>query len=292
MRILITGHLGQLATDFKSALAGQDLILSEYEDLRLERRAEVASFVASVGPELILNCAAYNRVDQAEDDPETAFAANALGPHNLALAAEECGATLVHFSTDYVFDGENRAPYTEADAPCPGSVYGTSKLAGEHLALASCRSTFVLRVCGLFGYAGSREKGSNFVETILSLARQGKPLKVVDDQRLTPTSTVEIVAATLSLVQTREYGLYHMTAGGECSWYEFARAILEEANLETELSPVSSEYYKTRARRPRYSVLDNARLREVGQKEMGEWREGLRRYLRGRPERLRGQDAV
>lgn len=287
MRILITGHLGQLATDFKAALAGHELQLSELEDLPLERRAEVAAFVAAMQPELILNCAAYNRVDQAEDDPETAFAANALGPHNLALAAAACGATLVHYSTDYVFDGPGRRPYTEADAPCPGSVYGASKLAGEHLAMAFCPSTFVLRVCGLFGYAGSRDKGSNFVETILSLARQGKPLKVVDDQRLTPTSTADVVTATLSLVRTKEYGLYHMTAGGECTWYEFARAILEEEGVETELSPVASEYYKTRARRPAYSVLDNARLRAVGERDLPEWRDGLRRYLAGRPERLR-----
>ncbi len=287
-RVLLTGHLGQLATDFKSFLPSSELVLTELEDLDLSHRDEVLSFVSSVQPELIVNCAAYNRVDEAESRPEAAFAANAFGPRNLALAAEAVGATLVHFSTDYVFDGPQRRPYVEGDLPCPRSVYGASKVAGELLVRASCSKFFIFRVCGLYGYAGSRDKGSNFVETMLGLGGQGKALKVVDDQFLTPTPTLDIVEAVLPVIESKKYGLYHLTSEGACSWYEFARAIFEEAGLEVELNPVSSGYYKTAAPRPAYSVLENGALKAGGFPDLPHWREGLRRYVRGRAEHGRG----
>lgn len=282
MKILLTGHLGQLATDFKSRLPADNLILTELEDLDLSDSTRVSAFLGSVRPDLILNCAAYNRVDEAEDRPEAAFAANAFGPRNLALAARDCGAVLVHFSTDYVFDGPERTPRVETDRPTPRSVYGISKLAGELMVQATCPRSFVFRVCGLYGYAGSRDKGSNFVETMLALAAQGKPLRVVDDQILTPTSTVDIVEAVLPVIHTEKYGLYHLTASGSCSWYEFARAIFEETGLDVGISPVPSEFYKTKAPRPAYSVLDNRALRDCGFADLPHWREGLRRYLLGR----------
>ena len=282
MRILITGHLGQLASDLKQVFAGDELVLTEIEDLRLEDAAAVRARVHDSRPALILNCAAYNRVDDAEDDPQAAFAANSLAVRHLAVAARECQAEMVHFSTDYVFDGPGRAPYTEADRPCPGSVYGVSKLAGELLLQASWDRHYICRVCGLYGYAGSRDKGSNFVETMIALARAGKPLRVVDDQVLTPTSTVDVARAVRALVRTGQHGLYHLTSAGQCSWYELARAIFELMGMEVSLAPVSSEAYPTRARRPRYSVLDNRRLREVGLDEMPHWRDALARYLAGR----------
>lgn len=287
MKILLTGHLGQLATDFKSALPAAlpelQLSLTEFEDLDLADRAGVSRFVAAERPALILNCAAYNRVDEAEDHPETAFAANTFGPRNLALAAAECGAVMVHFSTDYVFDGFAGRPYVESDVPLPRSVYGISKLAGELMVRASCPRHFVFRVCGLYGYAGSRDKGSNFVETMIAMARQGKPLRVVDDQFLTPTSTQDVVEAVLPIINTDKYGLYHLTASGSCSWYEFACAIFEEAGVDVDLRPVPSVFSKTKAPRPGYSVLDNFASREAGFADLPPWREGLRRYLQGRP---------
>ena len=288
MRILLTGHLGQLATDFKSHFGGDELILTEFEDLDLSNASAVFRFVGEAGPNLIINCAAYNRVDEAEEKQEAAFAANTFGPRNLALAAKACDATLVHFSTDYVFDGPGRTPYVESDRPCPGSVYGISKLSGELMVQATWEKHFVFRVCGLYGYAGSRDKGSNFVETMIGLGRQGKPLKVVDDQFLTPTSTVDVVEAVLPVIRSTKYGLYHLTAEGSCSWYEFARAIFEEAGLSVDLSPVPSEHYKTAAPRPRYSVLDNRAYRAAGFEKLPHWREGLRRYIQGRTSGGRG----
>lgn len=283
MKILLTGHLGQLATDFKAHLQDDELILTEFEDLDLSDAGRVSEFVSAVRPGLIVNCAAYNRVDEAEDRPEAAFAANTYAPRNLALAARECGATLVHFSTDYVFDGPGRTPYVETDRPCPQSVYGISKLSGELMVQATWEKHFIFRVCGLYGYSGSRDKGTNFVETMLTIGAQGKPLKVVDDQILTPTSTKDVVEAVLPVIRTEQYGLYHLTATGQCSWYEFASAIFEEAGLDVQISGVDSNFYKTKARRPQYSVLDNRRLREGGFQDLPPWRDSLHRYIQGRP---------
>ena len=282
MRILLTGHLGQLATDFKGVLADDELILTEREDLRLEDASAVQEFVARAAPELVINCAAYNRVDEAEDRPEDAFAANVFGVRNLALAARTVGAPMVHFSTDYVFDGPARAPYTEDDLPCPRSVYGVSKLAGELMLQSTWEKHYICRVCGLYGYAGSRDKGSNFVETVIARAREGKPLRIVDDQVLTPTPTLDVAEAVRGLIDTGRYGLYHMTSAGQCSWHEFAKAIFEELATPVDLTPVTSEAFSTKARRPRYSVLDNRNLRAIGLPDLAPWREGLRRYLADR----------
>jgi dTDP-4-dehydrorhamnose reductase len=282
VRVLITGHRGQLAADLKRVFADDALILTELEDLRLEDAAGVRALVSASKPELILNCAAYNRVDDAEDAPEAAFAANCFGVRNLAVAARECEAELVHFSTDYVFDSARRTPYVEEDAPCPGSVYGASKASGELMLRASWDRHYLFRVCGLYGYAGSRDKGGNFVETMIALGRRGTPLRVVDDQILTPTSTLDVARAVKAIVATGRHGLYHLTAEGQCSWHELAASIFELMRLPVELSPVSSEAYPTRARRPRYSVLDNRRLREAGLEPMPSWQDSLRRYLAGR----------
>jgi len=282
MRILLTGHLGQLATDFKAVLPPDQLILTEYEDLHLEDTEAVLTFARHHQPTHIINCAAYNRVDDAEDNPHPAFAANAFAPRNLALAARELDATLIHFSTDYVFDGPQRIPYVESDLPCPKSVYGASKASGEILVQATWHKHFIFRVCGLFGYAGSREKGSNFVETMLNLARQSKPLRVVDDQILTPTSTVDIVQAVTPLLGTYHYGLYHLTNAGHCSWFEFTRTLFDLAGLHPDLTPVPSSAYATKAQRPAYSVLDNAHLRSVGHPDLPHWTDALQRYLAGR----------
>ncbi len=284
MKILITGHLGQLATDIKSVFAQQTLILTELEDLPLQDAPRVLDFVQSHNPDLILNCAAYNRVDEAEDSPEPAFAANTFAPRNLALAARATDATLVHFSTDYVFDGPaaRTAPYTEDDTPCPRSVYGVSKLAGELMVQSTWHKSFICRVCGLYGYAGSRDKGSNFVETMIALARQGKPLKVVADQFLTPTSTLDIALALPSLLASGKHGLYHMTSAGQCSWHEFAQAIFDLAGIPADLTPVDSSVFPTKAKRPAFSVLDNSRLRAAGLPDLPHWRHSLKTYLEGR----------
>jgi dTDP-4-dehydrorhamnose reductase len=231
---------------------------------------------------LILNCAAFHRVDDCEDQVEQAFTVNVFGVRNLAYAARKVNAALVHFSTDYVFDGPRRLPYVEVDVPSPQCMYGVSKAAGELMLKAIWPRHFVCRVSGLYGYAGSREKRTNFVEMMIGLARQGKPIRVVNDQTLTPTSTLDVASAVRRLVETEHYGLYHLTNAGECTWFEFAGAIFEYAGLHPELSSVTSDCFPTKAKRPGYSVLDNLHYRTVGFADMPQWRDALQRYIDGR----------
>jgi dTDP-4-dehydrorhamnose reductase len=238
--------------------------------------------VEETRPGLILNCAAFHRVDDCEDSVGRAFEVNVFGVRNLALAAAKANAVLVHFSTDYVFDGPHQTPYRETDLPCPKCVYGVSKLAGEYMLQSTWAKHFIFRVSGLYGYAGSREKGTNFVEMMISLARQGKPIRVVNDQVLTPTSTMDVARTIRRLAATDQYGLYHLTNAGECSWYQFAKAIFEFADLRPELTPVTSAAFPTRAKRPNYSVLDNQHLRDAGFLDLPDWREALERYIAGR----------
>ena len=282
MRVLLIGYRGQLGSDLRTAFAEEDLVLTTQEQLRVEDATQVNDFVARARPELILNCAAFHRVDDCEDSAERAFEVNVFGVRNLALAAARVGAVLVHFSTDYVFDGPRRTPYAESDLPCPKCQYGVSKLAGEFLLQSMWPKHFIFRVSGLYGYAGSREKGTNFVELMIGLARQGKPIRVVNDQVLTPTSTMDVARAVRLLADTECYGLYHLTNAGECSWHEFAQAIFEDAKLQPALTAVASDAFPTRAKRPNYSVLDNRKLRENGFPDLPHWREALTSYIAGR----------
>ena len=193
--------------------------------------AQVDAMVDALQPDVLLNCSAFNRVDEAEDAPEAAFAVNTFAVRNLALAARRRNAKLMHFSSDYVFDGPGRTPYVETDLPCPQSMYGVSKLAGEAMAQAIWPKHFLIRTCGLYGYTGSRDKGTNFVEAMLRVGAKGGPVRVVNDQFCTPTSTMDLARAVARLLPTEGYGLYHLTSAGECSWYEFANAIFDEAGL-------------------------------------------------------------
>jgi dTDP-4-dehydrorhamnose reductase len=282
MKVLLTGYRGQLGSDLRQAFAADDLVLTTQEELRVQDAAQVEPAVAHARPDVILNCAAFHRVDECEDRAGMAFEVNVFGLRNLALAARRANAVLVHFSTDYVFDGPGRTPYVESDLPCPRCVYGVSKLAGEFMLQSIWPKHFIFRVSGLYGYAGSREKGSNFVEMMIALARQAKPIRVVHDQVLTPTSTRDVARMVRSLIETGHYGLYHLTNAGACSWHEFAAAIFEYAGLRADLTPVSSAEFPLKAKRPAYSVLDNQRLRAVGFPDMPPWREALERYIQGR----------
>src|SRR5262249_38294899 len=198
-----------------------------------------------------------NFVDRAEAEPPAAFAVNAWGVRDLALACRDLDCALAHFSTDYVFglDEARRVPYAEGDAPGPVSVYGLSKLTGEYLVRSLAPRHFVSRTCGLYGVWGSGGKGGNFVETMLRLASQGKPLRVVADQVCTPSSTADVAEAALALVRTGRYGLYHLRNEGSCSWYEFARGIFELAGGRAGLTPISSPAFLAAAPRPGHSVL-------------------------------------
>jgi dTDP-4-dehydrorhamnose reductase len=282
MKVLLIGHRGQLGSDLKRVFGDEELTLTTQDEMQVESGGQVQALVEQASPDLILNCAAFHRVDDCEDVFDRALAVNSLGVFNLARAAARVNATLVHFSTDYVFDGPGRTPYVESDLPCPQCLYGVSKLSGEFLLQAHCEKHFVFRVSGLYGYAGSREKGTNFVELMIGLARQGRPVRVVNDQVLTPTATMDVANAVRQVVQSQAYGLYHLTNAGQCSWFDFASTIFELAGLHPELTPVDSAAFPTRAKRPNYSVLENRRLVDSGYPDLPHWREALASYIAGR----------
>jgi len=282
MRVLITGAGGQLAVDLATAFAkaGHSVDRRTRVELDIADDAAVRAALDETRPNVILNPAAYNRVDDAEQEPAVAFAVNAFGPRTLARAAAARDITLVHYSTDYVVDGAKEAPYSEDDAPFPLSAYASSKLAGEHFARALAPRHYVLRVCGLFGLAGRATRHGNFVETMLRVAAAGRPLRVVSDQIVAPTSTRDVAASTLALLESdAPYGLYHCTARGETSWYEYARAIFELAGVAADLAPTTAAAYNAPAPRPPYSILDNGKLEAAGAPRPRHWREALEEYL-------------
>jgi dTDP-4-dehydrorhamnose reductase len=282
MKILLIGALGQLGIDLQKVLKAHAVIPVDKEEIDVCDARQVDAMVDALQPDVLLNCSAFNRVDEAEDAPEAAFAVNTFAVRNLALAARRRNAKLMHFSSDYVFDGPGRRPYVETDLPCPQSMYGVSKLAGEAMTQAIWPKHFLIRTCGLYGYTGSRDKGTNFVEAMLRVGAKAGLVRVVSDQVCTPTSTMDLACAVDRLLPTEGYGLYHLTSAGECSWYQFANAIFEEAGLHPEVQPVSSDQFPAKAKRPDYSVLDNRRFRSEGFRDMRPWREALADYIRGR----------
>lgn len=288
MRILLIGAAGQLGQDLLPVLekGGHKVVPVTHEQLEICSAEVVREAVASAQPQCIINTAAFHRVDDCEDQAEKAFAVNVMGVRNLAQAAEHAGAVLVHFSTDYVFGGEARTPYVETDLPQPLSIYAMSKLAGEFAARRYCSRHFVIRTCGLYGMGGSRSKGGNFVETMLKLAAQKKTIRVVADQIVTPTSTADLAERLVPLIESENYGLYHMTNTGQCSWHEFAAEVFRLAKITADLQPTNSQSFGAKARRPAYSVLDNCRLRSVGVDEFRPWQEALGDYMRERKHTL------
>lgn len=279
MRILLLGAAGQLARDLAQTLSHHKLFPRTHLELDIRDRDAVARFCADVQPECIINTAAYHRVDVCEDDPELAFAVNAAGVSNLAQAAQQHNAVLVHFSTDYVFDGAKTSPYIEADRPNPVSVYGMSKWAGEKLVARYCERHFIIRTCGLYGAGGSNSKGGNFVRSILRAVQEGKPLRVVNDQTVTPTYTADLAEKVSALLTQQAYGTYHMTNIGECSWFQFATEVLRLNNVTAEVTPVSTQEFGAKAARPPYSVLDNTRMRALGIEEFRPWQQALADFI-------------
>jgi len=279
MKIALLGANGQLASDLKRALSTHDLVAFTRNDFDVTDREATRERLVASEPEVIINTTAFHKVDVCESEPEEAFGVNAIAVFGLASVAQELGAKLVHISTDYVFDGASREPYSEESVPRPTSIYAASKLAGEYGVRSTCERHIVVRTCGLYGAAGISGKGRNFVETMLGKAAAGDRIRVVDDQIVTPTPTADLAAQMALLVETDAHGLFHCTAEGSCSWYEFARAIFELSGLEARLEPTSGDTYKTPAARPAYSVLENRRLNALGLNRMRHWRSGLADYL-------------
>jgi dTDP-4-dehydrorhamnose reductase len=285
MKVLVTGASGQLGTDLCEVLRDSELIPLTHKDIEISDVSSVKQVFNKYKPDIIVNTAAYVRVDDCEDEKEKAFSVNCLGARNVAVVAQELGARLVHLSTDYVFGGEAQpqtSPYIEFDTPVPLSIYGKSKLAGENLARHFCLRHFIVRASALFGVAGSSGKGGNFIETMLRLAGEREELKVVSDQVFSPTYTRDLAQKIAQLIKTEYYGIFHITNSGACSWYEFTAEILKLAGIKTPVFPITSDQYPQKARRPRYSVLDNYHLRLLGMDDMRPWQEALKDYLAAR----------
>ncbi len=285
-KILVIGARGQLGSDLcrgiESDLKGTTLIPMNREELDVTDFAQVRSVLEEVRAEVVVNTSAFHQVDLCEEEWRSAFEVNAYAARHLAQVCAEQDATFVHISTDYVFGGEeNRnVPYSEDDKPFPVSVYGASKLAGEYLVRDTCEKHFVIRGSGLYGVAGSAGKGGNFIESMLRLGKEGKPLNVVADQITAPTFTADLATKIIELIQTERYGLYHISNTDSCSWYEFASAIFERCGLDVDLSPTTSEDYGAAAKRPSYSVFAHHALHGAGLESPRSWQHALSDYLK------------
>lgn len=291
MKIALIGADGQLGTDLYRYFCakGEDIKGLTMADIEVCNRDLCSSVLIGLKPELVINTAAYNLVDDAETEVSKAFDVNAAGVKNLAEVCSSLGCALMHFSTDFVFGGyEKVTPYNEDDCPCPVSIYGISKLAGEYIIRYMLSNHYIIRTCGLYGHAGSLGKGYNFVELMIKLAEEGRPIKVVNDQVLTPTSTKDITEKLYELIKAEKPGTYHMTNTGFCSWYEFACEIFRLAGLSPEIEPVSTKDFGAKAKRPAYSVLDNRNLRQAGIRDLRHWKEALADYIAEKKDRKEG----
>ena len=272
-KIIITGANGQLGRAVGRILAEDyALINTDVAELDITNVGAVLSLVRETAPFAIINCAAHTAVDLCETDADNAYRINAIGPRNLAIAAAETGAKLVHISTDYVFDGQAKRPYTEFDQAAPAGVYGASKLAGEAFVKEFSRRFFIIRTAWLYG------EGKNFVNTMLRLAETNASVRVVADQFGTPTSTTELARAIAALLPGDDYGLYHGTCEGECSWADFAEEIIKRHGLKTRVERISTDEYPTAAKRPAYSVLRNYMFELTGGYRFAAWEDALGEY--------------
>lgn len=277
----MVGSAGQVGRELVACLGEEVVWAGDRPELDITRGEAVATVVERVHPDVIFNAAAYNKVDGAESEPGRALEVNALAPRLLALAAREAGALLVHYSTDYVFDGASDRPYREDDCPRPLGCYGISKLTGDLLVAATSSQYLIVRTSAVIGRGGSQQKGGSFVERIIAQAREGRPLRVVSDQVFAPTFASDLAAATVALVRGGARGLVHVTNAGSCSWHELAAAALAGAGIEAAVAPISAAELAQPARRPAYSVLDTSRAVSLGLAPLRPWREALLGVLGG-----------
>jgi len=280
MRILVTGAQGQLGWELARLLAIQGEVLAlDRQALDLSQPDDLRAKLRELRPEVILNAGAYTAVDKAETEREPAFAINARAPGIIAEEAKSSGALLVHYSTDYVFDGEKREPYVETDATAPLNVYGASKLAGEQAILATGAAALILRTSWVYA-----RRGKNFLLTMQRLAEERDELRVVADQFGVPNWAHCLAVATAEMLAlgsgrlAESRGIYHLSAGGSASWYDFARAIIGEVE-RPRIVPITAAEYPLPARRPAYGVMSNRRIQDVFGLELPDWREDLRRCL-------------
>lgn len=291
MKILITGARGQLGTEIAKCFErgytelGTPDILKEKNDIRLIDIDELdisdidalRRLMQAEKYDAVINCAAYTNVNKCETERVTAFKANAIGPRNLAITAEEIGAKLIHVSTDYVFSGDGNTPYVEWDLCNPQSVYGKTKYIGEEYVKQFSTKYFIVRTAWLYGYYGN-----NFVKTMIKIASEKGACRVVCDQRGNPTNAADLAHHILKLLPTSEYGVYHGTGAGECSWYEFTKEIVKLSGIDATVSPCTTEEYPTPAKRPAYSSLENMMFAATVGDEFRQWQDALACFMKNK----------
>ena len=279
MKVLVTGAEGMLAKDLAPLLEEQEYNVQALPHYKLDNSdlAAVQAAVDDFGPELIINCAAYNEVDKAEVEVQQAFLVNGLGVQNMCMVCQERDIPLVHFSTDYVFDGLKDGPYTINDTANPLSIYGHSKLLGEQYIIGLLNKFYLIRTSWLFGH-----HGSNFIEAMLELGSDKQQVSVVNDQRGCPTWTRHLSDAVLSLLKMGRYGMYHITNSEPTTWFDFAREIFRIADMDVEVVPISSDQLSRPAKRPSNSVLDPFPLPKILGREMPPWKDALNEYMQQR----------
>jgi len=281
-RVMITGVNGLLGIALCRVFQNNEVIPLTHADIEITNLDSVKQVLNNYQPGVVLNAAAFTNVDDCEADKDKAFQVNAIGARNLAVACQESETKLVHFSTNYVFGGEPESlsiPFTEFDTPVPVNIYGKSKLAGEELVQQFCLKHFMVRTSGLFGIAGTSGKGINFLDTMIRLSQERDELNVVNDQFLSFTYNADLAEKIAELIKTEYYGVFHITNKGSCSWYEFAREILSLYGSKTPVTPITSDEYPQKAKRPNFSVLDNYHLRLLKIDELRPWQEALKDYL-------------
>lgn len=288
MKILILGSKGQLGSELQDILKSGRADLGEISEniknakvipmdlneLDITNLEQVKDKIKTLKPDVVINCAAATNVDKCEIDKETAFKVNSIGPRNLAIACEEIGTKIVQISTDYVFSGSSKIPLAEYDLTCPCNVYGKTKLLGENYIREFASKYFIIRTAWLYGFSGH-----NFVYTMRKVAKDNNYIKVINDQKGNPTNANDLAYHILKIIATEEYGIYHCTGKGECTWYEFAKLIVELSGEKCEVRPCSSEDYKTLAKRPKYSSMDNMMFRNTVGDEMRNWEDALKSFI-------------
>jgi len=282
MKVAVIGANGQLGTDVVGEFVrnGDEVLGVTHMEMDVSSLESVRRTLAEEKPALIVNTAAMHHLEKCEQEPLTAYAVNALGARNLALTAHQLDAALIHVSTDYVFDGSKREPYVESDSPLPLNIYGNTKLAGEAFIRCTTPKHFILRTSALYGQSPCRAKGGlNFVELMLKLAAERNEIRVVNDEVVSPTSTTELARQIVLLSRTSGFGLFHATAEGSCSWFEFARKIFEIAGVMVNLLVAGPSEFPARVSRPKYSVLENRRLKMLGLNSFQSWENGLQSYM-------------
>lgn len=284
--VVVFGAAGQLGVELVTVLRARGYAVHPFNraSVDITNLSLLEQTLAPLDPMAVINAAAYNQVDVAEEEPQAAYAANALGVRNLALVCRQMDALLVHFSTDYVFDGTLGRAYTEEDRPRPLGAYAVSKLAGELYAQAYLDNPLILRTSGVFGPGGLRTARGNFVELMLRLAQTGQPIRVVEDHVASPTYAPALAEKTVDLMEQPERGVFHVGGGTAISWFDFAAKIFAAAGLTPELRRTNEREYRTAARRPKYSALENARMAKVGVAPMPALEEALAAYMRERAE--------